>query len=154
MDDVNTPQTAPLPRQPDRRQALRRFGPGARGAAGLAAIGGLVCASVLAATLTSGSGPQAGAALAANTAGSAGGGNVAGGNAHGAAGAAKSGGSPTGMAWSGPGGHRIGARLRAFFASARRLRAAGHRVAARASLRACIRRYVRLPPPLAIPPLP
>jgi hypothetical protein len=152
MDDLNTPQTAPLPRQQERRPAWRRFRPGARLAAGLTAIAVLVCGSVLAITLASGGGSQAGAALAANTAGSAAaaGGNAASRNAHGAAAAANSGGSPTGMAWPGPGSHRVGARLRACFTTARRLRASGHRTAARASLRACIQRFVRLRAGLAI----
>jgi hypothetical protein len=38
---------------------------------------------------------------------------------------------------------RVKARLRACVASARRLRAAGHRAAARATLRSCLRRYLR-----------
>jgi len=144
MDELNTPPTVEMPRQPDPRASLRRFRPGKRLAAGLAVIAVLIGGSVLAITLTSGSGPQGGAALAANTAGSAAGGNVASSNGHGAAASPKSGGSPAGMAWPGPRAHRIAGRLRACFASARRLRASGHSTAARTRLRECIRRYVRL----------
>jgi hypothetical protein len=151
MDELNTSQTAPVPRQPDGRPGLRRFGPGARVAAGLAVIAVLAGACLLGVSLTSGSGPQAsGAALAANMSGSAAGGACASGDGHGAVASAKSGGFPRGAAWLGPGARRARARLRACVASARRLRASGHRAAARAGLRACIRRYVRLRAALAM----
>jgi hypothetical protein len=144
MDELNTPHTAELPRQPHRPAGVRRFGAGARWMAGLAVIALLAAACVLGVTLSGGSGRQrAGAALAASTAGSALGGTAASGSRHGAAVAAKPG-SPASAAWAGPGARRIGARLRACFASARHLRASGHPFLARARLRACIRRYVRL----------
>jgi hypothetical protein len=142
MDESNTQQTAPLPRQPNRRFAMRRFGPGARLAAGLAVIAVVAVGSVFGVILSSGSGQRpTGAALAANTAGSSGGTAT---SANGDHAGAKQGGSPAGGAWLGPGARRVGARLRACFASARHLRASGHRAAARVRLRDCIRRYVRL----------
>lgn len=150
MDELNSSQTVPLPRQPDRRSGSRRFGLRTRLAAGLAVIAVLTGACLLGVTLTSGSGQQAsGAALAADTSGSTTGGRAASGNGSSAAASEKPGGSPASVAWP-AGARRLGARLHACFASARRLRASGHRTAARASLRTCIRRYVGLRVGLAI----
>ena len=142
MDESNTQQTAPLPRQPYRRFAVGRFGPGARLAAGLAVIAVVVVGSVLGVTLSSASGQHpTGAALAANTAGSSGWTAT---SANGDHAGGKQGGSRANAHWLGPRARRVGARLRACFAAARHLRASGHRAAARVRLRACIRRYVRL----------
>lgn len=144
MDESNTQQTAPLPRPPNRRFAMRRFGAGARLVAGLAVIAVVAGGSLLGVALSSGSGQRpTGAALAANTAGSSGRTATSTNGDH-AGSAAKQGGSPGGAAWLGPRARRVGARLRACLASARQLSASGHRAAARLRLRACIRRYVRL----------
>jgi len=85
--------------------------------------------------------------LTGSASGHTGGGTASGGGGHSAsAGSARH--STRALAGSGLGpgtaAHRVRTRLRACVASARRLRADGHRAAARAALGACLRRYLRL----------
>ena len=151
MDDVNIPQTggeqgwppAPAPQrsaQPSRsgvhpRWTIGRWAIG-RWAIGLGAAIALAGVSVLGLTLSGGSAggtaQAAGAVLTGNAAAAAGGGS-SGGSLPGNAAAARA----SGFAAASP-------RLHACIASARHLRAAGHRVAARTRLRACVRRFRRL----------
>jgi len=154
MTDMNNPQTDPAPGHrglpAGRPVGLRRFGAGARWLAGLAIAVVLAGGSVLAVSLSGSTGPQAARAeLTGSASGHAGGWTGGGesgqrttasaGSAHHATRARAGAGVRPGTA-----AHRVRARLRACVASARRLRAAGHRIAARAALRSCLRHYLRL----------
>jgi len=120
MDDVNVPQTGPASR--------RRFAARVRWLAGLAAAVMLAGGSALGASLSGAASPQvARAALTGSAPGDNGGGIPAGFGVR-----------------DGTAAHPVTARLRTCVASARRLRAAGHRASARATLRSCLRRHRRL----------
>jgi hypothetical protein len=133
----------------------RRFGTGPRWLAGLAAAVVLAGGSVLGVSLIGGASPQGaravltGSASGNTTGGTAGGATPGGGTGRTAPASAGSAGHAT-RALAGSGvragavAHRVRTRLRACVAAARRLRAAGHRAAARATLRSCLRRHLRL----------
>jgi hypothetical protein len=133
MDDMNVPQTDPAPGEPTSPAGSpvgrRRLGASTRWLAGLAVAGVMAGGSVLGVSLCGGGTPQAArAALMGSGSGDTRGGAAGRGIGHAT------------TASAGPVGH---ARLRACVASARRLRAAGHRAAARARLHSCLRRYLR-----------
>jgi hypothetical protein len=154
MTDMNNPQTDPAPGHrglpAGRPVGLRRFGAGARWLAGLAVAVALAGGSVLAVSLSGTTSPQAArAALTGSASGHTGGGTGGGGSGQpttASAGSTRHATRTLAGAGVRPGtaAHRVTARLRACVASARRLRAAGHRIAARAALRSCLRRYLRL----------
>jgi len=136
MDDMNIPRTGSaggrrtLP--PDRPFGRGRSGPGARWLAGLAAVVVLAGGSVIAVSLIGSRSPQpARAALTASTSRDTRGGTASGGTGHGT------------RVWPGAAAHLVMTRLRACAASARGLRAVGHRAAARARPRSCLRRFLR-----------
>jgi hypothetical protein len=121
MNDMNVAQTGPGPGKPLPRG---RLGAGARWLAGLAVAVVLAGGSVLGVTLSGGGTPQA---ARAELMGSASGDNR-GATAAGATGQAMT----------------ASAGMRACVTSAKGLRAAGHRAAARARLHSCMRRHLRM----------
>jgi len=140
MDEMNNPQTegvAPA------RGALHR-GKGVRWAIGAAAVAVLTGASVLGVTMSNSANGAAHAASATLTGSGAHGtgGNQGAAASNGAFGFA-SGGQASGAAKAGIPARAGRARLRACIASARHLRATGHKAAARARLHACLRRFLR-----------
>lgn len=154
MTEMNNPQTDPAPGHPrlpaGRPVGHRRFRAGARWLAGLAVAVVLAGGSVLGVSLSGSASPQAArAVLTGSGSGHTGGRTAGGGSGHPATASA---GSVRHAARAlagvdvqpGAAAHRVTARLRTCVASARRLRAAGHRAAARVALRSCLRRYLRL----------
>ena len=146
MDELNSTQTGGWPDQPDTRTPRRRFGKPARWMAGLGLAAILAGGTAAGVTLTSGgASPQSASALLASNGGRASGSGAATAGALGLAATVRS-----ASITAGP-GHRAGLAvqravgdLRACVAAAKHLRATGHRRAALAKLRSCLRRYLRL----------
>lgn len=155
MDDINQPrpddwpdqpaarsdQPAARPDQPAALSARRRLRPGVRWAAGLGLAAMLVGGAVVGVSLVGRASPHsAGAVLTSNGSSPAAPGTVGGGSGPGSPASARSAGVTAGP--SGPPGWTAQrADLRRCIVSARRLRDAGRRLAARARLRSCLQRY-------------
>jgi hypothetical protein len=146
MDEVNVPQTGGDPGWPEApgQAAGRRLGTRARWVTGVGGAVALAGACVLGVTVASGGGsPQAARAALIGAGAPATGGVTARGNGGSAAAAGSSGFAATSAGGQASAPARGGRpRLHACVASARLLRATGHRAAARARLRACLSRYL------------
>ena len=150
MEEVNIPQAGgdpgwpdpPVPERPHAdargRTAGLRSGSRSRWAIGLCCAVLLAGVLALGVTLAGGGGPRGASAVLT-------------GNGSRTAGAAAAAGSSGFAAGGRPGGaaHPGLVALEACIASARHLRATGHRAAARAKVRACVRRFLRQHPHLA-----
>lgn len=124
----------------------RRFGTATRRAVGLGIAAILIGGAVLGVSLTSGGArPQSASALLAGDSGRGAGGRAAAAGGLGLPTSVRSVSVAAGPGdQAGPGAQRDITGLRGCVAAARHLRATGHRRAARAKLRSCLRRYLRL----------